>query len=1172
MTSVDPRTAADFQAALRARVSGYIPGWDPAAKGSASALLAIAARMSAVVADRLNRAPAKNQLAFLEMLGISLLPAQAARAPIMFTLRPGLGDSRATAGTQVGATVEGVDGPLIFETERDIALAKAKLVEVATLLPGSDAWASHTVDYAAGRPMTLFDGLTPVGHELYLAHDAHFALQGRCEVRVQIELSSTGRRRIPTVWEYWDGDAWRAFTSFEPDQLTGNPRSIDGTNGLTRSGTIVLRAESANAKRRVVNWVDSYWIRARCGVPLTQDYAAHLPTISRVVVGSLVAIPIGALSLSARGSGSGPWPEAKELVFNARGYLFVSPEPSSASVRIEQLGIKNPYIDVRSLAGGDAVLGPVPDDSEGDYQLEVDIPGFRFASAKVKMTKNGKSLDVGLGGELLDRRPDKGDGGGLPLDMSKPFRPFGPSPTAGAACHLMIDDALSKPHAIVTLWVVVREYGQFDSDSLIPEVDAQYFDGDRWQDLKMNILEYYSGTTELARLFVNNGGMQFTVPDDLAVTSVNGIEGHWIRFRMVSGIYGNSHTITIPGPPPSSFTTREIVSPVVESIRYSYHYRSALTAPTACHSCNDFAWVDHSADAIVGGDPFVPFRVVSDPTPALYFGFDAELPADVLSFYIDGDEVLADGTDANFVWECLDGDVWRAMIADDETNALTLPGTVRLAYPGVAKLATRTGVQSELTSVHPTDLIPEGRLREGDVVSIGDDSGTELAVIASVDDRLITFVKPTDKLHPRATVTKTGPARFGTPRAAWIRARLRSAGEPPARTINGVYPNTTWATNVQTRHDEVLGTSDGNPDQSVSFAYAPVLPGERIEVLELFGRRAQVDIADLRDDVLAHGGSADDLRIVNDRATGLISQVWVRWEGRPNLYFSGPTDRHYTIERTRGLVLFGDDRHGRVPPTSADGILARTYRSGGGRLGNVLRGKVNQLLSGVPASSVTNIRAALGGADGETNAKVQTRGPASVAARVQAVTVADYEVLAREASPAVAFARAMPAADRDGRPRPGAVRVIVVPDAQEPQPMPSFELRRAVQNYVRRRTPASMAGQVWVVAPDYQPIGVVAEVTPIDIDDSGPTFDRVTLAVRAFLHPLTGGPEGTGWAFGRDVYLSDLANVIGGVTGVDHVNNLELLLDGAPHGQVVTVPPDRIVVAGDVTVRLAGGE
>ena len=487
-------------------------------------------------------------------------------------------------------------------------------------------------------------------------------------------------------------------------------------------------------------------------------------------------------------------------------------------------------------------------------------------------------------------------------------------------------------------------------------------------------------------------------------------------------------------------------------------------------------------------------------------------------------------------------------------------------------LPTRHGVQLSPDTVTPTGLSGTGVLQVGDVVRIGDDTGSETAVIARIDNGAITFTTATSKTYPRTTVTKAGPARFGTPRPAWLRVRLRNDGDPFVATLDGVFPNTAWAANLRTRRDEVLGASDGNPGQSASFSYAPVLPGERLEVLELSGPRAAVDLADLRADVLEHGGSEDDVRTVTDRLTGSVTQVWVRWAGQRNLYFSGPADRHYTIERSSGLVVFGDDRHGRIPPAATDGLRASVYRAGGGRIGNLALGAINQLLSGIPAASVANVRAAEGGADSEARSSVLRRGPASVAARNQALTAADYEILAREASPAVAVARALPATDPTGRPRPGFVRLIVLPDSPDARPVPSFGLRRAVEKHIVRRCPASMAGRVYVTAPDYQPVGVYAEIVPVDPDEAGVVIDSAVAAAGGFLHPLTGGPEGAGWAFGRDVYLSDLARVIGGVAGVDHIRILELLLDDAPHGQVVSVAPGRIVVAGELTVRLAGGE
>ena len=686
--AVDVRSAADFEALLHERVPGYLPGWSAEPGGPGSALLAIAGRLSAVVADRLNRAPEKNQLAFLDMLGVSLLPAQPARAPVMFALRAGMSDTRAPAGTQVGASVSGVDGPLIFETERDIALAVAPLVEIATVLPGADQWASHTSDFGSRRPFTLFGAPQPVAHELYLAHDVHFALQGHCEVHVQLELAAAARRSISMVWEYWDGDGWRAFGAFKPGTAAGDNDSIDGTRGLTRSGTVVLRVDGASAKRRIVNWIDSYWIRARSADPLTPDYAGTLPRIDRVLVASVVAPPIGSLTVIEDDKPiPRDWSTTLPMTIYASEPLPYSADPSSAVLTITEVDVADEdeaYSDTRSLAGGYTQL----DVPVGEYEFRVSIAGFTTVASSLKITSTTEPSTTVVRYTLNEHRPEKGSAGDLPLDLTKPFYPFGASAQAGAVCYLMLSDALSKPGAKVTMAFERAFTGLEPSggNSVAKTVDVQYFDGERWKQL--DAVDASGGAADVASLFTSTATLQFDVPSDCTPRKVAEISGYWIRFRIASGTFGVYRNVTIvtdpkaKPPKTTSFTLRELISPVVGAVRYSYFYRSEKVAPTGCHTCNDFAWVDHSRTVATRGTPFAPFTLVEDPTPALYFGFDAPLPEDILGIYLAVQETAAEESGPALVWECLDTDTWVPMSVEDETAGMTLPGAVRIAYPG----------------------------------------------------------------------------------------------------------------------------------------------------------------------------------------------------------------------------------------------------------------------------------------------------------------------------------------------------------------------------------------------------------------------------------------------------------------------------------------------------------
>jgi len=103
---LDPREAPEFLDHLRARTPGYLPGLAVPDYSPGWALLSIAARYLETIVQRQNQAPEKHKLAFLDLLGVPLLAAQPARAPMVFQLDAKAAGGIVPAGTQVGAPAE----------------------------------------------------------------------------------------------------------------------------------------------------------------------------------------------------------------------------------------------------------------------------------------------------------------------------------------------------------------------------------------------------------------------------------------------------------------------------------------------------------------------------------------------------------------------------------------------------------------------------------------------------------------------------------------------------------------------------------------------------------------------------------------------------------------------------------------------------------------------------------------------------------------------------------------------------------------------------------------------------------------------------------------------------------------------------------------------------------
>jgi hypothetical protein len=159
----------------------------------------------------------------------------------------------------------------------------------------------------------------------------------------------------------------------------------------------------------------------------------------------------------------------------------------------------------------------------------------------------------------------------------------------------------------------------------------------------------------------------------------------------------------------------------------------------------------------------------------------------------------------------------------------------------------------------------------------------------------------------------------------------------------------------------------------------------------------------------------------------------------------------------------------------------------------------------------------------------------------RAVTSRDFESLAmavngqREYQEKVARARCLPRRNLEGDGKasldtPGHVTVLILPTTGSP---PSDELRRRVRAMLE---PARLiTTRVHIVAPRFVAISV--SITLVIEKDAAPQAVRAAAiaALENFFDPLTGGPDGTGWPFGRDVYLSEVYRILAHLPGVRYV-------------------------------------
>lgn len=342
--------------------------------------------------------------------------------------------------------------------------------------------------------------------------------------------------------------------------------------------------------------------------------------------------------------------------------------------------------------------------------------------------------------------------------------------------------------------------------------------------------------------------------------------------------------------------------------------------------------------------------------------------------------------------------------------------------------------------------------------------------------------------------------------------------------------------------------------------------------------------------------------------------VWQAWTRRDDFDASGRLDFHFVLNPTNGEVTFGNGERGRVIPREAP-ILAM-YRATQGNAGNV------SALTGIHLADNPTNRALLSDAEREQLADMRINqwplldGTAEesleagigravetlhahqrlldlcaethcaslddvaldrvlvVRAPTRGVNLLDIERLALDVPGArISRARAWPAS----HPKypclqaEGVITVVVIPDLPVPKPEPSEGLLTAVKRYLHRRR--MVTTRLEVIGPQYLEVRVHARVRALPFADVTGVKGRVIEALNAFLDPRIGGPDAMGWPFGRNVYRSEILQLMDDVVNVDHVLDLSLQTDiGEPQCGNLTVCPTWLVTPGEHRIEVIRGE
>jgi len=343
-------------------------------------------------------------------------------------------------------------------------------------------------------------------------------------------------------------------------------------------------------------------------------------------------------------------------------------------------------------------------------------------------------------------------------------------------------------------------------------------------------------------------------------------------------------------------------------------------------------------------------------------------------------------------------------------------------------------------------------------------------------------------------LTKSGIVRLNIPKytklsevnlsgnkfkAMWIKAVVKSNALNKIPKINDILTNTVLALQKESFYDEYIGKSIGLPEMSFYLNHTNIIEPPKIFVGE------------------------DEYHYTK------------------RFIEHSQHDKVYTFYSLTGEIKFGDGKYGEIPKPFED-IYAKEYAVTLGEKGNLAQDKVTTLMHSISfVESVTNITPATGGSNADSMDDLKKYAPSVFKTRDRAITIEDYESLAKSFSSNIIQAKAIAGNN-------GNVQVVIITkDIIEDGGFINRNLIQDLEEFLNSKSLVTVKTQV--KSPTIVPLVIEVKIKSTNEQNEltkAEVEEKLTQEAKKYFSVIDGGDKGEGYPMGKNITRADMYKLL----------------------------------------------